>query len=125
MNVFVDSQNIVQAYGVLDAVPSGLRAYTISDDESYKLSMDGVKQLAANGTINVYVDPAIAQNKENADRESGELRGQLASLAQSAVGVRLDALTTSQLRALLACLLRKVGGVRKDMTVAPLEDWLN
>lgn len=44
--------------------------------------------------------------------------------AQSAVGVDLAALTTAQVRSLLAILLWQAGGVDKDGLVNPLSEWV-
>jgi hypothetical protein len=60
----------------------------------------------------VAVDPAVA------------IRAAIVTLAQSAVGVQLNALSQVQVRALMACLLFKAGGVHPDMSVAPLSEWL-
>jgi hypothetical protein len=45
-------------------------------------------------------------------------------MAQSAAGVALQDLTTGQIKALMAVLLYKAGGVDPDtMTVRPLSEW--
>jgi hypothetical protein len=46
------------------------------------------------------------------------------TLAQSAVGVSIDALTAGQRNALIACMLYKAGGIDKDGVVRPLNTWL-
>jgi hypothetical protein len=45
------------------------------------------------------------------------------TLAQSAVGISLGSLTTAQVRALMAILLYKVGGVTDDGKVKALNKW--
>ena len=52
-----------------------------------------------------------------------QLRQQVVALAQSAVGVRVDALTAAQVRALLVVLLRKAGALDNGGTVRPLGEW--
>lgn len=52
-------------------------------------------------------------------------RGQIVTLAQSAVGVRLQDLTPAQIKALMACLLYKAGGVDPStLQVRPLGQWV-
>ena len=52
-----------------------------------------------------------------------QLKSNIISIAQSAVGVALNDLTQAQTRALLALMLWKASGVAPDMTVKPLKDW--
>jgi hypothetical protein len=54
-----------------------------------------------------------------------QLRQQVVTLAQSAVGVRIDQLTAAQVRALVAILLRESGGLANDGTIRPLAQWVN
>lgn len=60
--------------------------------------------------------------QDRADAQT--LRQRVVSTAQSAVGVSLDALTPAQVRALLAVLLHKAGGVTSAGAVRPLGEWL-
>jgi hypothetical protein len=67
----------------------------------------------------VAYDAAQAQR----DTEAAALRQQIITLAQSAVGVRIDNLTAAQVRALVAILLWKGGALDKDGNVRPLGQW--
>lgn len=67
---------------------------------------------------------ALAAAKE-ADRLSAiALRNRVLGVAQTAVGIQLDALTPAQVRALMACLLWKAGGLTASGAVKPLDQWL-
>lgn len=55
--------------------------------------------------------------------EMNKLKAQILALAQSAVGVKLDALTAAQRNALVAMLLFKGGAISKDLTIKPLSQW--
>lgn len=68
--------------------------------------------------------PALIAALEAERQAALQLRQQIIGLAQSAVGVSLNALTAAQRNALIACLLWKAGGVAPDMTVRPLGQWL-
>lgn len=68
---------------------------------------------------------ARAAATQQAAADAAQLRQQIIALAQSAVGVRLDALTGPQVRALFALtVLRPAGAVAPDLTVRPLGEWL-
>lgn len=67
---------------------------------------------------------ARAQAEVRARQDADALRARVQTVAQSAVGVSLDALTPGQVRALLALLLWKAGGVAPDGTVRALREWL-
>lgn len=69
-------------------------------------------------------DVAVAALQAEA-AASTQLKQQIVSLAQSAVGMLLSDLTTAQRSALTACLLWKAGGVTGDMKVKPLAGWLH
>lgn len=56
-------------------------------------------------------------------QEAEQLRQRVVALAQSAVGMRVDALTAAQVRALLVVLLHKGGALNNDGTVRPLGQW--
>jgi hypothetical protein len=60
-----------------------------------------------------------AAKKQARDR----LKAEIGTLAQSAVGVRVDQLTAAQQRALVAVLLYNGGGLADDATVRALNDW--
>lgn len=52
------------------------------------------------------------------------LQNSIVALAQTAVGVRIDALTAPQLRALVAVLFWEHGAIAADLTVRPLAQWI-
>lgn len=56
--------------------------------------------------------------------DASALRQQVLTIAQSAVGIRVDALTAGQVRALFAILLWKEGALKNDLTVRPLAEWV-
>lgn len=58
------------------------------------------------------------------DTEAAALRTQVRTLAQSAVGVRIDQLTAAQVRALMAILLWQAGALAPDGTVKELNTWV-
>ena len=73
------------------------------------------------------IDAAILarqQATQQALADAAQLRQQVLTIAQSAVGVRVDGLTTRQLQAVLAILLRKEGALNPDLTIRPLSDWV-
>lgn len=61
--------------------------------------------------------------EQQRQQEAAQLRQQVITLAQSAVGVRIDALTAAQVRALVAILLHKAGALNPDGTVRALGQW--
>jgi hypothetical protein len=61
---------------------------------------------------------------QQAQSDALALRQRIVTLAQSAVGVSIDALTAAQRNALIACMLYKAGGIDKDGIVRPLAQWL-
>ena len=67
---------------------------------------------------------ARAQAEAQARTDADTLRARVLAVGQSAVGVSLDALTPAQVRALIALLLWKAGGVADDGTVRALREWL-
>jgi hypothetical protein len=68
---------------------------------------------------------AIAQAASQATADAAQLRQQVLNLANSAVGVVVNALTAAQVRALVALLLLKAGALNTDGTVRPLTDWVD
>lgn len=64
-------------------------------------------------------DPAYFQ----ADRDASALKSRVVTLAQSAVGVRVDELAAGQVRALLVILLWQASALNRDGVVRPLEEW--
>jgi len=51
-------------------------------------------------------------------------RQQIVDIAQSAVGIALNDLTAVQIKALIAVMLYRMGGVSGDMEVKPLNEWV-
>jgi len=69
-------------------------------------------------------DPvALAQEMAAEEAAWTQLFANIKQAAQSAVGVQLSDLSPAQRNALLALLLALAGGVHKDGTVAPLDEW--
>jgi len=106
-------------------------------DVQHVLFLDGDKvrsMLAADWPPPLPTEPTQAQSAaavaakraaEQAERQSAiALRASILNTANDAAGVRLSALTPAQVRALLACVLWKVGGVNSDLTVRSLSEWL-
>lgn len=57
--------------------------------------------------------------------EGEQFRSRIVTIAQSAVGIRLQDLTAAQIKSLMACLLYAAGGIDPEtMTVRPLGEWL-
>ena len=50
-------------------------------------------------------------------------RDAVKAIAQSAVGVAVNDLTTQQLKSMVAVLLWKAGAVDSDLTIKPLGEW--
>lgn len=120
MQVLIDTNRVVTTYGIL----SDPAAIELAESEVPKLAQRGVKTLQADGTLVVRLDPAIDAKATADAAASADMRARMVLQAQSAVGVRLDALTPLQVRALMGCLLHRAGGVHSDMTVAPLGEWM-
>lgn len=112
------------------------RQATADDGSIHVLYLDGAvrSMAAADWPPPLPADPTPAESAaaiaarqqaaQQAQADAQALRQQILSLAQSAVGVSLNALTANQRNALVACLLWKAGGVANDMTVRPLGQWL-
>lgn len=62
-----------------------------------------------------------AETQEGAEGEV--LRGRVRTLAQSAVGIQVDALTAPQVRALLIVLLYKRGAIDRTGAIRPFAEW--
>jgi len=97
-------------------------------------SMESAAWLAQRGPLPADPTPAesdaavtaIAQAVQQAQTDADTLRQQVRALAQSTIGMRIDAVfTTAQLRSLLAVLLWKAGALSNDLTIRPLADWAN
>lgn len=59
-----------------------------------------------------------------AQTEANALRTRVVNLAQTAVGVQIDALTAGQVRALVAILLWKAGAIDSAGAIKPLGQWV-
>lgn len=66
----------------------------------------------------------IVAAQTQAVSDAAALRARVLTLAQSAVGVQIDALTAAQIRALVALLLYKQGAIDKTGAVVALANWL-
>jgi hypothetical protein len=67
---------------------------------------------------------AYQQEQADAQTAATNLRNQIITIAQSAVGVRVDQLTAAQVRALNAIELWQKGALNNDLTVKPLAQWV-
>lgn len=73
----------------------------------------------------VRLDSIVSQHDPSSFSSNQALRQQIINTAQSAVDVTLDNLTTSQVKALLCCLLYRAGAVDPStMTIKALSKWL-
>lgn len=96
-------------------------------------SMEAAAWLATRGPLPTdptqqEIDAAIAAQdaaRVQALADAAQLRQQIITLAQSAVGVRVDALTAAQVRALFAIVLWQEGALDKNGVVRPLADWID
>lgn len=62
--------------------------------------------------------------RQQAEKDAAALRTRVLTVAQTAVGTPIDQLTAAQVRALVACLLYRVGALDKSGVVQPLGGWL-
>ncbi len=62
--------------------------------------------------------PTVEEHVANA-----ELRDTVKTIAQSAVGVALNDLTTQQLKVLVGVLLWQAGAIDPELEIKPLEEW--
>lgn len=77
-----------------------------------------------NSRFNLSQDLATVVATTQPDDPNAQLRGQIITTAQTAVGVSLADLTQAQRNALMACLLFAAGGVGTDSKVRPLGEWI-
>lgn len=126
------SHEIAQAVAQ-DGLP---RVTTADDDSVHVLFLDGRQvrsMLAADWTGPLPTDPTpaeIAAARAERDAQAVQdkadataLRTRVRTLAQSAVGIQIDALSAPQVRALIAILLHKQGAIDKSGAIRPLADW--
>lgn len=95
-----------------------------------------VKTRGGSSVVTIHVDDAITQDEERTARgvveahreatlsENQAMLKAIRDTAAGAAGVALVDLTAGQIKALLACLLYKAGGVARDGKVAPLDEWM-
>jgi len=88
---------------------------------------DGVRLHFENGTQADFdaADVIIAAHDGTAKTPTEQAREDVLTIVQSTVGVSYTDLTTVQIKALLGALLWKAGGFNNDLTVKPLNEWLN
>lgn len=92
-------------------MPEGVDASVIELTPAQEAQFEADAQAAINSTV------AAATANES-------LKSQLKTTAQSAVGVALNALDTSQRNALIACLLYRAGALTSDLKIKPLNQWV-
>ncbi len=96
-------------------------------------SMEAADWLAQRGPLptdptQADIDAAVAAQEAarvQALADAAQIRQQVLNLAQSAVGIAINALTAVQVRALFAIVLWQEGALNKDGTVRPLADWID
>ncbi len=67
---------------------------------------------------------ARAAAEQQATADALALRTRVRTLAQSAVGIQIDALSGPQVRALIAILIHKQGAIDASGAIRPLNDWV-
>jgi hypothetical protein len=117
--------------GTAEAVKAGSGPLTVDAAE-----WEGDAPTGRTERVAVWLDGAVVRSAPEADAPALiaaleaertaalALRKDVVQTAQSAVGVRFDALTNVQLRALLAILLHKEGALDNAGNVRPLAEWL-
>lgn len=97
---------------------------------------DGAIPTGASTDVMLYRDSGTVRSVALADWPAEEaaltqrgglavaLRSQVRTLAQSAVGTRIDQLTAAQVRALMAILLWQAGALAPDGTIKELAAWV-
>lgn len=134
---------LINGKAVADLVAlDGLPRVAVADDASqHVLYLDGgalpLSMLASawlatrgplpNDPTPAEIDAAILAReaaRQAAVADAAALRQQVLTIAQSAVGIRVDQLTAGQVRALFAVLLHKEGALKADLTVRALSEWV-
>lgn len=111
-------RTFVEAYQALAATfPSAV--FTLNDDGSIATWQGANRPADVSAVVATW---RTAQDKQAVD--AAALRTRVVSLAQSAVGTQIDALTPAQTRALLALLLYKAGAIDTTGAVLSLAGWL-
>lgn len=117
--------NIPNALRYLFPNASPLRDYEVRDGESgayiaaWNLQVPQPTPVELQTASDAY-DVAKAQT----DADTAALRTRVRTLAQSAVGVQIDALSGLQVRALLVILLRKDDAIDRAGAIRPLAEWV-
>lgn len=96
-------------------------------------SMEAAAWLAQRGPLPADPTPeesaaaiaALQQATATDAADAAALRQRVLGLANSAVGIQIDALTAGQVRALMALLLWRAGALDKTGAIKPLVGWLN
>jgi len=70
-------------------------------------------------------DQNALSTQQQADADTQALKAILKTNAQSAVGLTPDLWTTAQMKALLAVLIFESGGLNADLTLKPLNGWVD
>jgi hypothetical protein len=68
---------------------------------------------------------ADALETETSNAVAAVLKNEIITLAQTAEGILVSDLSNTQVRALLLILLRKEGAIDSDLTIKPLNEWVN
>ena len=85
---------------------------------------DGVKLIVPNEADEKAIEAVVLAHDPNKPTEYEILRSKIKATAKSAEGVLLKDLTLGQIKALLAVMLWKAGGVSDDMTINKLGEWI-
>jgi hypothetical protein len=117
------------------------RVVTATDGSTHVLYWDGTRVRSMEASAwpvlrgPLPVDPTSQQSTDAiAARETARLaalaaaatkRQQILTIAQSAVGVRVDLLTAAQIKALYAITLWQQGALDAGLIVRPLADWVD
>lgn len=67
---------------------------------------------------------ARTQAPQQARADAAALRSAIVTVANTAVGLRIDQLNATQVRALFAIIVWESGGIANNLTVRPLGEWV-
>lgn len=115
----------------LDQLGSGTNHVLFRNSAGLAQSMPAADWIAQHGALpaaptQAEIDAALLARQQAAQQTASDaaaLRQQIITLAQSAVGMRVDQLTALQVRALFAIVLWQEGALAPDMTIRPLAQW--
>jgi hypothetical protein len=100
------------------------RQATANDNTVHMLFRDGT--LVRSCLIQDWpAEQLVLATHEQERQDATALRAQVITIAQTAVGTRVDLLTAVQVRALIAVLLWKGGALDKSGVVQPLASWVD